>query len=207
MMTFYFRTISLRLSRFSQRFMWHLLAALMLTPVTAHASGWDIEQLMHALAQTRTSHASFVEKKTIAILNKPIESSGELSYSAPDHLEKRTIKPKPELMVLDHDTLVIERGQQKHRLQLQRYPELAVFIDSIRGTLAGDRKALEYNYQLSLDGSAENWTLILVPSNEKIQAIVQRIRIAGVRNDLRSIEIMQTDGDSSLMLIEPQATP
>ena len=39
--------------------------------------------------------------------------------------------------------IVIERGRQKHTLQLQDYPELAAVIDSIRGTLAGDRKALE----------------------------------------------------------------
>ena len=187
--------------------MWHLLAVLMLTPMSSHASEWNIEQLMHSLAQTRSSHASFVEKKTIAILNKPVESSGELFYSAPDHLEKRTIKPKVESMILDHDTLVIERGRQKHRLQLQSYPELAVFIDSIRGTLAGDRKALEYNYRLSLDGSAENWTLLLVPINEKMQAMVQRISIIGKRDALRSIEITQSDGDSSLMLIEQQTTP
>ena len=185
----------------------HLFAVLLLAPIISHATEWDIEQLMHGLAQTRYSHASFVEKKTIAILSKPVESSGELFYSAPDHLEKRTIKPKPESMILDHDSLVIERGRQKHRLQLQSYPELAVFIDSIRGTLAGDRKALEHNYRLNLEGSAENWTLLLVPTNEKMQAMVQRIRIAGTRDTLRSIEITQTDGDSSLMLIEQQATP
>ena len=191
----------------SRHCMRHLFAVLLLAPIISHATEWDIEQLMRGLAQTRSSHASFVEKKTIAILSKPVESTGELFYSAPDHLEKRTIKPKPESMILDHDSLVIERGRQKHRLQLQSYPELAVFIDSIRGTLAGDRKALEHNYRLNLEGSAENWTLLLVPTNEKMQAMVQRIRIAGTRDTLRSIEITQTDGDSSLMLIEQQATP
>ena len=104
-------------------------------------------------------------------------------------------------------TLVIERGRQKHRLQLQDYPELAAFIDSIRGTLAGDRKALERNYRLSLDGTAERWTLQLLPVDEKMQAVVKRIRIAGVRDAVRSIEITQADGDSSLMLIEKLATP
>jgi hypothetical protein len=136
-----------------------------------------------------------------------VESSGELFYTAPDYLEKRTLKPKPESMILDHGALVIERGRQKHRLQLQDYPELAAFIDSIRGTLAGDRKALERNYRLSLDGTAEHWTLQLLPVDEKMQAVVKGIRIAGVRDALRSIEITQADGDSSLMLVEKLATP
>ena len=182
-------------------FLRHLLA-LMLLPTIGHAADWNLEQLMQSLAQTRVSQARFVEKKTIALLDKPVESSGELFYSAPDRLEKRTLKPKPEFMVLDQGTLVIERGRQKHRLQLQDYPELAVFIESIRGTLAGDRKALERNYRLALEGTAAHWTLQLWPLDEKMLAVVKRIRITGVRDAMRSFEIFQTDGDSSLMLIE-----
>jgi len=184
-----------------------LALALMLVPLIGHAAGWDIDQLMRGLAQTRSDHAGFVEKKFIAMLDKPVESSGELFYTAPDRLEKRTLKPKPESMTVDADTLVIERGRQVHRLQLQDHPELAAFIDSIRGTLAGDRKALERNYRMSLEGTAERWTLQLLPLDEKMQAVVKRIRIAGARDAVRSVEITQADGDSSLMLIEKLATP
>jgi hypothetical protein len=180
-----------------------LLAFFALTlPVFSHAADWDIDQLMQTLAQTRSGHVSFVEKKSIAMLDAPVESSGELFYTAPDRLEKRTLKPKPETMILDQGTLLVERGRQKHSLQLQDYPELAAFIDSIRGTLAGDRKALERNYRLSLEGSSQNWTLQLLPSNEKMLAVVKRIRITGVREDVNRIEIFQADGDSSVMLIE-----
>lgn len=183
------------------------VALALLLPAISRAADWDIDQLMRGLAQIQSDHSSFVEKKSIAVLDKPVESSGELFYTAPDHLEKRTFKPKPESMILDRDALVIERGRKKHVLQLQDYPELAAFIDSIRGTLAGDRKALERNYRLNLDGTAEHWTLQLLPLDEKMQAVVKRIRIAGVRNAVRSIEISQADGDSSLMLMERLAAP
>lgn len=189
----------------SLRALCRILAALALWPAISHAADWDIDQLMRDLAQTRTGHARFVEKKSIAMLDKPVESSGELLYTAPDHLEKRTLKPKSESMTVNAGTLIIERGRQKHRLQLQDYPELAAFIDSIRGTLAGDRQALERNYRLSLEGTTERWTLQLLPTDEKMQAVVKRIRIAGVRDAVRSIEITQADGDSSLMLIEKLA--
>lgn len=177
------------------------------TASPAVLAAWDIQQLMDALAQNRSSQASFVEKKTIAMLERPVESSGELFYSAPDHLEKRTLKPKPESMVIKGGDLLIERGRQKHRLQLEAYPELAAFIDSIRGTLAGDRQALERNYRLSLEGTAERWALQLLPLGDKMLAVVQRIRITGVRDQVRSIEITQTDGDSSVMSIEKLVTP
>ena len=193
---------------FSWHSIQHILVALVLIllPAISHAAEWDIDQLMHGLAQIRSGHASFLEKKYIAMLDKPVESSGDLFYSAPDHLGKRTLKPKTESMTVDGGALVIERGHQKYHLQLQDYPEVGAFIDSIRGTLAGDRKALERNYRLSLDGTAERWTLQLLPADEKMQAVVRRIRITGVRDAVRSIEITQTDGDSSLMLIEKLVT-
>jgi len=188
----------------SPRFMRCALVALalVLSGGISHAAGPDLDQLMHGLAQIRSGHAGFVEKKFIAMLDRPVESSGELFYSAPDRLEKRTLKPKPETMILDNGTLLIERDRQKHVLQLRDYPELAAVIDSIRGTLAGDRKALERSYRLSMDGDAGRWTLQLLPIDEKMQAVIKHVRITGARYEVQSIEINHVDGDSSLMLIE-----
>jgi outer membrane lipoprotein-sorting protein len=180
------------------------LALIALSP-SAFAA-WDLQQLMDSLAQNKSGRATFVETKHLSVLNKPLESSGELLYTAPDRLEKRTLKPKPESMTVNGNELSIERGSQKYHLQLQAYPELAAFIDSIRGTLAGDRKALERNYRLNLGGSADGWVLQLLPLDEKMKAVIQRIRISGVRDQVNSVEITQADGDSSLMVIEKSTT-
>ncbi|HDY84288.1 MAG TPA: outer membrane lipoprotein carrier protein LolA [Methylophaga sp.] len=197
-----------------------LIILFMLIPALSHADEWNIKQLMTALAQVQTRHALFIERKSIALLTVPVESSGELIYTAPNHLVKRTLKPKRESMVLDEDTLNIELSTQQnlpiggkqtskknYQLQLQDYPEIAVFIDSIRGTLAGDLPALQKNYQLSLIGNIDDWTLSLNPTNEKMQALVKNIDISGEHNAIHRIEINQTDGDSSLMLIEQKLTP
>ncbi len=184
-----------------------LALAIMLLPLRGYAAEWDIEQLMQSLSQTRSSRASFIEKKSIAMLDKPVESSGELFFTAPDRLEKRTFKPRSESLIVNGDELLIERSRHKYQLQLQGYPELATFLNSIRGTLAGDRKALERSYRLSLDGNAERWNLLLLPLDEKMLKVIKRILISGVRDQVRSIEITQADGDSSLMTIEKLAAP
>ncbi len=188
----------------SPQFMRCVLVALapLLASGFSHATGPDLDLLMHGLAQIRSGHAGFVEKKYIAMLDRPVESSGELFYRAPDRLEKRTLKPKPETMILENGTLLIERDRQKHVLQLRDYPELAAVIDSIRGTLAGDRQALERSYRLSMEGDAGRWTLQLLPIDEKMQAVIKQVRITGARYEVQSIEISHVDGDSSLMLIE-----
>ena len=171
----------------------------------------DVEQLMKTLAQNKSGRASVVEKKYIAILDKPVESSGELLYTAPDRLEKRTFKPRPESIVIEKDVLTIERGtdRAKRRMVLPAsdYPELMAFTESIRGTLAGDSAALRRIYKLELEGSEERWTLTLRPIAAKLLEVVQRIRIGGHRADVDSIEIEQTDKDRSVMVIEKLPAP
>jgi hypothetical protein len=176
---------------------------LLFTCTLCHADDWNVEQLMQTLAQAKPNHASFVEKKYISILDKPVESSGELFFTAPDHLEKRTLLPKPESLIVTGDKLIVERGTKKYNLTLQSYPELAVFIDSIRGTLAGDLVSLKSHFQVALEGSAKQWTLHLFPIDKKTQSMLNQIRIAGLNHQVSSIEINQADGDSSLMTISP----
>jgi hypothetical protein len=176
---------------------------LLFTCTLCHADDWNVEQLMQTLAQAKPNHASFVEKKYISILDKPVESSGELFFTAPDHLEKRTLLPKPESLIVNGDKLIVERGTKKYNLTLQSYPELAAFIDSIRGTLAGDLVSLKSHFQVELEGSAKQWTLHLFPIDKKMQSMLNQIRIAGLNHQVGSIEINQADGDSSLMTISP----
>ena len=176
-----------------------LLAALSLPALAA----FDLGQLMNELAQHKGGKVKFVEKKYISLLDKPVISTGEMTYRAPDRLEKRTLTPKAETMVLDKDLLSIERDKQKLSIHLSNQPEALAFVDSIRGTLSGNRAALEKNYGLYLAGTAEKWTLTLLPSEAKIAALLQRITVSGSRNQIRSIEYLQTDGDRSLISLEP----
>lgn len=171
------------------------------------AEPWTIDRLMQGLARTREARASFVESKTVRVLERPLVSSGELSFSAPDRLEKRTLRPRPELMRLQGDQLTLERAGRRMVLDLRSVPEVAAFVQSIRGTLAGDRRALEGVYRLQLEGSEASWVLTLVPADPALRALVERIRIAGRRADLSVVEIRQANGDSSLMSVQRLPPP
>lgn len=166
-------------------------------------ASFDVAQLMAELAKTREARAKFVEKRYLAVLDKPVISNGELAYSAPDRLEKRTISPKPEVLQLNGDTLTLERDKRKLSIQLSNQPEALAFVDSIRGTLSGNRTALEKHYAIRLSGTADKWTLTLLPSDQKIATLLRRITINGKKNLVYSIEYQQADGDRAVMTIEP----
>ena len=176
-------------------------ASLLHGPQAIAAESWTVAQLMQALGKHRSGQATFQERKYLAVLDQPVESSGELRFQAPDRLEKITLKPRPESLVLEGNNLSVTRGKKQFNVRLSDYGEVAGFIDSIRATLAGDRDTLERTYALHLAGNAERWTLTLLPRDTRMAEVVTRINITGTRGLLRDIEILQADGDRSVMEI------
>ena len=190
-----------------------LLAALLLAAAgicacaaagTTPPADWRVEQLMQSLAQVKSAKGKFVERKYLAILNAPLEFSGSLVYTAPGRLEKHILLPEPQSLVLDQDRLTMENKarNQRRTLVLQEYPVIWAFVESIRSTLAGDLQTLRRFYRIDLEGSDDQWRLLLVPSEPKTQAMVREIRISGSQNRIRTIEILEAEGDRSLMTIE-----
>ncbi|MDR3099948.1 MAG: outer membrane lipoprotein carrier protein LolA [Paraburkholderia sp.] len=173
----------------------------------APASAWTLDRLMSVLAQHKSGRAAFTETKYLAIASQPIESSGELVFVAPDHLEKNTLKPKPEHLVVDGDMLTVQRDNHKYTLALARYPELGAFIESIRATLTGNRPVLEQTYQVALAGSGQDWTLTLTPRDSRMLKTVSTITLEGTGDSLRSVAIQQAGGDHSLMRLRPLTAP
>ena len=167
----------------------------------------DLDEVMRLLAMRRHGRAEYVEQHFLAILDHPVESSGELLYDAPDHLEKRTLLPRPETLVLDGGALTIERGGRRRVVDLHRYPQVLPFIESIRATLAGDRSALEQVFRVEFAGGVERWMLTLAPSDHQLARVVKQVQIDGSRDQLRRVEIRQPDGDRSLMTLRTTAAP
>lgn len=177
-------------------------ATCLLLASSAGAAEWNSASLLERLALQKSGRATFVEKKYLAILDKPVESSGTLSFDAPDRLEKRTLRPKPELLRLEGGTLTIEQaGKAPLTISLASRPEAAAFVDSIRATLAGDRKALEESWRVTLDGTPANWKLILLPRYSRIADLVTRVLIGGRDAEVQRIDFELTDGDHSEMRI------
>jgi hypothetical protein len=168
-------------------------------------AGSDLDAVMGLLAMRRHGRVEFIEQQFLAVLDRPVESSGELRYDAPDHLEKRTLLPRPESLVLAGGVLTVERRGHRHVLDMHRYPQIQPFVESIRATLAGDREALERVFRVEFTGSVERWDLILVPLDRQLAKVITQVEIDGSRDQLRRIEIRQADGDRSLMTLRAPA--
>ena len=188
---------------------WHCLRVLALALAVLGTSGvaaaeWNVAALMQQLARHPAGHARFTETKTIALLYAPVVSSGRLVFSPPDRLEKTTLQPKAESLIVEGDQVTMVRDGRKREMNLQQIPEALGIIEGIRGTLVGNEALLRRHYDLRLVGTEQNWRLALIPRDERMARWVRQITVNGQRNVVSSIETLQTDGDSSVLRIEAE---
>jgi len=178
---------------------------------TAHAAGpvdpggaaWGLPQLMQGMAEVKSERRRFTEKKYLKVLTAPLESSGVLVYRAPGHLEKLTLQPRKESMVLDQGVIeIVEPSRHVRRtLMANQYPAVAALVESMRATLAGDASALTRYYRTTVQGAAAHWHLQLVPLDAAAREVVREIRIEGRANNITGIEIVGMDGDRTVVAV------
>lgn len=171
------------------------------TVCLAAQPGFTVSQLMSLLAQRKQGEVKFAETDYLQVLDRPVKSSGVLLYEAPDHLEKRTLEPRKESMILDGDQLTVQRGHRTHRIQVSAYPQAAPYVDAIRDTLAGNEAGLEKVFQVGFTGTRAAWKLELVPLDKDAARNVKRVEIDGGADVIHTVEILEADGDRSVMTL------
>ena len=162
---------------------------------------------MALMAEVPSTNESFTESKSLAVLSEPLLLSGTLSYNRPDRLEKHVLSPYEEHLIVEGNNLtLINKNGKKKRIALSRYPIIQAFVESIRGTLAGDGDALKRFYRVGLSGDRRNWTLTLRPLDQELADYVRSIELSGTEAQVTRVDIREAGGDSSVMTIHKDAS-
>lgn len=178
-----------------------LLAASAVLPVRAQAT-FALPQLMQLLAQVKSGEATFTEMRHSSLLDRPVESSGRLTFEAPDRFTRETLKPRSESLAVVGNEVTMRQGSRSRTVLLDSVPEAAVVVAAVRGTLTGDRDAIERHFDTQVSGSAARWQLLMVPREEKLRLQVVQIAVLGERAQLREITVSMSGGDYSIMKIK-----
>ncbi len=160
-----------------------------------------LAQVMAGLRAVRESRARFVEEKHLPELERPLQSRGVLLWRAPDRLEKHTLEPVEERLVVEGDRLVLDRPSRGVRevIALDAAPEIRPLVEAIRATLAGDLATLRAHHDVAFSGSPAQWRIVLSPRSMRVQAAVQRIVLEGQGADVLVVETQGSDGRTRLM--------
>lgn len=182
-----------------------LVATLCGLAASGPAFAFDLAELTSLLARVPAGEATFVEKRRVEMLDRTIESSGRLSFKAPDTFVRETLSPRRELLSVTGNTLSVTVLGRARTMQLDAVPEAAVVVEAIRGVLTGNRATLERVFTSAVGGEPSRWTLDLVPRDARLRGQVASIRISGGGSLVREVQILLADGDRSTMTIEPLA--
>ena len=180
-----------------------VLAGALAWPAHGQGEAFTLEQLTQLLAQAKAGEATFTEKRSVAVLERTLESSGRLSFEAPDTFVRETLKPRREKLAVVGNTVTMSQGTRTRTLALDAVPEAAVIVEAVRGTLTGNRDALDRLFTARVSGAAPRWSLELVPRDSRLREQVASVRVAGALGVLREVTVTLADGDRSVMLIEP----
>jgi hypothetical protein len=197
-------------------FLFLVLIACMI-PGLAGSADDPLASLFSGFGAQRERQARFSERKFSALLKKPAESSGTLIFRAPDYLEKRTVKPQAETVriqgnVVTYESAAASGAVQTRSFSLSDVPLLAALIESLRATLAGDLGTLRRHYEVSSappapQAHAEGWQLTLVPRDRQLLDAVSRVVLRGAGTELAAVEIVEANGDLTLMQISALPNP
>ena len=171
----------------------------------AGAAPFDLQALTALLGRVKAGDATFVETRRIEMLDRTLQSSGRLSFKAPDTFVRETLKPRQEKLVVSGNTLTMSLGERSRTMQLDASPEAAVIVEAIRGTLTGNRATLERLFEPRISGDAAGWSLELVPRDLRLRGQVASVRVSGENAVAREVQVLLADGDRSVMTIQPIA--
>jgi hypothetical protein len=180
-----------------------LLGAALALGLAKAAPAFDLDALMRLLGSVGSGEATFVETRRVEMLDRTLVSSGRLSFKAPDVFVRETLKPRHEKLAVEGNTLTMSLGERSRTLQLDASPEASVIVEAIRGTLTGNRAALDRLFETQVAGDARQWSLELVPRDLRLRGQVASVRVTGRESRAREIRILLADGDQSVMTIEP----
>ena len=157
-----------------------------------------LDRLLSQLSTMPGLEATFIERKHLKLLVKPLVSKGKLYFTAPGYLARHVLKPKPARMVITPKHLEIAQEQGTQRIDLSARKDVKTFVESFARLLAGDKKALEAVYVLKFttsEAAPDRWSLSLTPRSSTLRALVTRLTITGKGYAVSRIRVDETSGD------------
>ncbi|RFD29980.1 hypothetical protein CER19_09220 [Pseudomonas sp. GL93] len=172
-------------------------AAALLLSFSAHA--FDLQQLSDQLAKPSVIHGNFIQEKHLRALPQPLVSKGTFVL-AKDHGLLWLLKTP-----LQQDYRITAQGIARRDANgWQLLPNKSAGAEQNRlflAVLQGDSSGLQRDFDLQLQGEAQQWKLTLTPRSLLLKQVFTQINIDGGAL-VHTIELLETQGDSTLLRMQ-----
>lgn len=158
-----------------------------------------LASLLEQFKGVQTLSATFVEEKNIALLSEPLVNWGQIDYSKPRRLERRTTKPFESLWRLDGHLVTVEDAGERTMIDLDEYPDALLLATAFMDVLEGDVDQLRKNFRVGFAPQHADtpWSIELTPLRNGRRALFRRIEISGLGVLVERLIIAESSGDKS----------
>ncbi len=141
---------------------------------------------------------TFSEEKQVALLKRPLRSSGFIVFDKQAGVARITRAPRPAKAVVTRTTLRLTRGKRYEEISLDKSKELRAFAMVFPALLRGDREELERSFELGVFGSSKGrWGLRLTPRSKSLRKLVSQVLVVGQGGTLQLLDVEEASGDRS----------
>lgn len=171
------------------------------SPTPATASDASLDALFTSLASDGPKRSKFYELRRLSEIDLPLESRGTLEFDPPATLRKITTEPIAEQLELNESVLSVTIAGTTRELPIDAVPAAGALAGALRGLLAGRLADVRAHFSISLETEEAGWQINLSPLESAVSAVLQNMVVRGRSAQIDQIEILQTNGDESVMQI------
>lgn len=161
------------------------------------AKGAALDPVFKQFVVERLS-CKFSEEKKIALLARPLKSTGTIYFDREKGIARTVITPKPQQVVLTRTTLKIRTAKKTEEIPLDKSKDLKAFALIFPTLLRGERAELEKSFEIGLYGSDKDWwALSFSPKTKSLEKMVKRVVVYGKKTEAFSLQIVEANGDTT----------
>ena len=173
----------------------HTTADVFDAPLT-EATDSAFKSVCSHIAAYAVQKGDFTQTKHIAKLNRNLASSGTFIISHDDGILWQTLRPYPSTMVVTKSAIIQTTTSGKKTVTKSNNNATFESFSSIIGAVfRGDAELLAQHFAIYFEGSAENWTIGLIPNDSTMQAVAAKLVMQG-GSTLTSVTLYEQSGDS-----------
>ena len=173
------------------------LLALVIALTTPALWAFSLADLTQTLQKPANVQGAFTQQRYLKSLSKPMTTSGAFTLVPKKGLLWQMHKPFDTTLRVRADGIMQWTGSawtNPNANKLGQNRQIQLFLD----LLGGNTQGLEKQFNLSLSGTAQQWTLQLTPKTAITRQIFTRIDISG-DSVVRKIELHEKQGDRTVM--------
>ena len=153
---------------------------------------------MFKLMKLERFACKFTEEKRVALLARPIKSSGTIYFERDKGIARSTLAPKVQHVVLTRTSLRIKTDKKTEEIPLDKSKDLKAFAMIFPTLLRGDRTELERSFVIGLYGSDKDWwALTFTPKTDSLKKLIKRVVVFGRKTQAISLQIAEASGDTT----------